>query len=215
MNYFGIFIPNTLANNWNGIGTGYFLLANTEFNFDADVIGFEFFGTVAGSITVKIVSFGNLCSNYKSCADFATQTLRGDTLITVQTWSVNVFVGYNYVELIPTTMKRIPKGSMVFIDSYSFVGRLAIDISDQAYYSDFFVIGSSLTRLHSTINYRYYFKCLIKQPYYGYEFSTSMQFTQNGIQNFSLKLYGPSYASSELVGTLDVQISNFNFISSN
>lgn len=54
VSYFGSFIPMNIDNFIEVSTTGLYLLTNTEFLFDANLIGFEFYANEAGNLNLQV-----------------------------------------------------------------------------------------------------------------------------------------------------------------
>lgn len=200
---------NSPDNRQNGL----FLLTNTEFKFDATLIGFELIAIIPGIIKIEIVSFDSICGQTILCSDFFIINTRYNGIQSVYSQTFDIIVGYNKINL--QTPIKIKKGSMVYLDLVSQNARIANQSDTNIIFTDYrfnyhdFTYYRLITLYRiGSINHRFYFKCLIEQSFYSYTINSNYRYTQNGIQNFSVQ-FSNNFTQS-LLANHQVYITNSN-----
>lgn len=125
------------------------LLVNTEFKFEAYLLGFEFEVSSSGTLIVCLYNFGQNESN----------SLQKENQLGI--WHIKTSVGINKINL--EQALKVPKGSIIVIDSRS---TSKIVLGMESYKSDLIISGDRLIRPNKYENSFFSFKCLIDTKFY-------------------------------------------------
>ena len=190
VSYFGVGLPYNYTNitdNNNILLSGKYLLINSEFQFDSELVGFEFICNSPGDVIIHVVSFNDQCGGiYDSCAFLITNKTSLLDYKILHTFTYNAAsVGFNTFEFdIPI---RIPKGSMIIIDTTS-GSSLSTNTDENNIYSDYKIINqNSIEPINKTINSRFYFNSKIVSPYYTNTYKFLHQYSIFGNYNVTIK----------------------------
>ena len=127
------------------------LLVNTEFKFEAYLLGFEFEVSNSGILIVSLYNFGQNESN----------GLQKENQIGI--WHIKTSFGINKITL--EQALKVPKGSMIVIDSRS-TSKIILNIESFNYKSDLIISDNRLMRPNKYRNSYFSFKCLIDKKFY-------------------------------------------------
>ncbi|RMZ93696.1 hypothetical protein BpHYR1_019699, partial [Brachionus plicatilis] len=178
---FGTNIPTSLAHHElpdTSIGQEY-LLRNSEFKFDANLVGFEFFSVGSGQIEIKVKT--------------------PDINQTITSWLINTSPGHN--KIFNPYPLFFPKHSQIIVN---FVSSSKIPLEKSLFYEDFIFNGTSYVPLK---NRNFLFKALIDTGFYfgSINFTKQYDFATDHIirigsteQKFTVS----NHKSMELVCTL-------------
>lgn len=182
---------------------GYYILTSTEFYFDSKITGFELYSTFNDtilfyvyliifnslfylflklSINKKIADFnqnclpdscGNMLSkndsylqfnpSLKFCARFKTQT------------------GYNKLKL--NTTIDVNKGSMIVVSLTN--NRIPIEINNDTFRSDYFLLGSKIRKINTFANSRLLINALLDSSYFKNDQLVPLAFKPNSTVQIS------------------------------
>lgn len=98
------------------------------------------------------------------------------------------------------TPVQVPKGSMIFIDLVGYSSRISLDTSGNSMYSDYFISGTTLTRLNSYENWRFKLRAIIEQPYYENLLEIPVRYGSFGRFNLTAKI--SDISSNEITRTV-------------
>ncbi|CAF1110527.1 unnamed protein product, partial [Brachionus calyciflorus] len=141
---------------------GNFILPNTEFKFDSDLNGFELYAAESGLIIISLISFNFEIQN-DTTAYLLINSPNVPSYNETHKFSYILSQGYNKISLDYSI--NIKKGQMVMIWT-NMPNLLAVDITNDLLYSDYYLNNSKLYKLHVVNNWRFYLNCLIDQKYY-------------------------------------------------
>lgn len=162
-----------------------FLLVNSEFAFDANVYAFELNAAKNGNVEIEIASFGNLCSQFSSCAEyFRIHPYYPDKSVLFKE-KFFVSLGYNYI-VMPYAV-RVPKNSMIIIHTQH-ENQIHLDTMENYFYSDLINLNKSLIRHSFNKNYRFQFNCLIDKMFYKFETDHQLKYSSKGNKKLSVRL---------------------------
>ena len=174
--YFGIMVPQNLAQIKSIELTGKFLLPNSHFKYSADLIGFEFWSNYGSKIiTVQVTNKKNYIKNFFKNFKIQFKIMQNNQLI--RTISFNTKNGYNFY-LLPNRF-HVFKGSSIVL-SINDKNLLAINDLNDPIYSDMYWDGNEYVRLNQFENWAFYFNCKIDYSYFlqTYRFSKILDLNQ-------------------------------------
>lgn len=163
-------IPSTLSNPISN-NENKFLLLNNEFNNNTILKGFELYGETSGLINIKIVS-SNSCGTELNntdlvipCSVYFNNYPSDLSLDKIYSFNYTISTGYN--KLLLSQPLQIQRGYFILLEQIN--GKIAIDTSGNATYSDMILSydESSVSRINTVFNYRFYFNTI--NPYISYQ----------------------------------------------
>ncbi|RNA19750.1 hypothetical protein BpHYR1_052488, partial [Brachionus plicatilis] len=163
-----------------------FLLINTEFAFDANLFAFELVALKDGLVEIEIISFGELCSEFATCAEYfrLKPSYSNESIIFKEKF--NVSFGYNLLALQYSV--RVSKKSMITIHTQH-ENQIFLDSKESYFYSDLIDDKKILLRHDFNKNYRFQFNCLIDRKYYRFETNKMLKFSSKGSQNITIRVF--------------------------
>ncbi|RNA05799.1 polycystic kidney disease 1-like 2 [Brachionus plicatilis] len=147
------------------------LLVNSEFKFQANLVGFEF----------EVYNSGTLIVCLYILDQNETLSLREENRLGI--WYLEASFGLN--KIILDKPLKAPKGSMIFIDSES-TSKIIIDDSSDGYRSDLIISAGHFTRPNQYKNAYFSFKCLTDVSFYLSNLKIAKFFQQPGSYELQL-----------------------------
>ena len=93
-----------------------YLISNTEFSFDANLIGFELYALTAGYITINVYKFTS-CGLSQTCSSYfdKNKLIPKPNYKVVYSFDFNVTIGYNKLEIAAAEDPKAPNLHILFI----------------------------------------------------------------------------------------------------
>ena len=202
-----------------------FLLLNNEIHNDTFLFGFELYGSQSGYLNVKVnimkISIATLefikinflnkivssdaCGLTKPCAIFFTQNPFNISMNTIYNWDFAVTTGRNQI-LLPAPMP-VYKGNFVYLTQNS--GKLAIDSSNAATYSDLSWQSTIWLPLKENLNWRFYLNAITNFTSYETNFRIVRPYKSIGLYNLSINFLSSNQSFTQTVNITDC---NYFFI---
>lgn len=209
-------IPSTLSNPISN-NENKFLLLNNEFNNNTILKGFELYGETSGLINIKIVS-SNSCGTELNntdlvipCSVYFNNYPSDLSLDKIYSFNYTISTGYN--KLLLSQPLQIQRGYFILLEQIN--GKIAIDTSGNATYSDMILSydESSVSRINTVFNYRFYFNSLSNFSSYFTSFSFLHSYSKIGTYTIIIKLENLNRTFYHSVDIIDCKFnSNIIFI---
>ncbi|CAF0710218.1 unnamed protein product [Brachionus calyciflorus] len=184
--------------------SGLYILSNTEFKIDGDLIGFTIYGSQAGEVELLILSF-DACLGKNLCLTFLKQTRFVETYSIVERIVLLIMEGINKY-YIPSI--KMQKGFIVAFNSTVLGGNIFASSCDQCSFSDYILArNNSLLDVPNLNKQTILVNCLIKDGYYETIITDSFKFPSKG--DFKLKV---GFENSSMFEEENITISNNLFI---
>lgn len=102
-------------------------------------------------------------------------------------WIVNLNLGYNYIQL--TSPVRVPKGSIIALNTNGHLGRILINLSDSVLQTDLSILSAGLNSIDVYQKKHFLVNCLIQSEFY----ETYISFTNKypSLTLYSIKVRYP------------------------
>lgn len=183
-----------------------YLISNTEFSFDANLIGFELYTLTAGYITINVYKFTS-CGLSQTCSSYfdKNKLVPKANFKVVYSFDFNVTIGYNKLEIAPVYLL---KGSILGLNLSS-TGVLAFDKMNSFIYSDYVISDNkdgskTLSKIRNdSASYGIYLRALTDYKYYYYEQPFSHEYIIAGLYNLSASLAFTNYTNSYFLLIMD------------
>lgn len=130
---------------------------------------------------------------------------------TLHTWTFNITVGFN-VQLIPQAI-LVPQGSFIILTQTT--GKVAVDSSNNATFSDLAIGSSSLGVSHSYyklqpfVNQRFFMKALSNFTTYQNTFSVAHTYANTGLYNITITFASSADSYQYLANVTERNPANF------
>lgn len=177
-----------------------YLFVNTEFLFEATIVDFEFYSSVAGVLYLRVVSF-SACGQLDYCYNYFKRVpiYSGINLLKLYIF-YGLAQGYN--KILFDEPYKVPKGAMIFISQKgAYTARITIDPTRTLLNTDYLVdISNNLIALNSQKNYAFNFNCLINVDLYISHLTFQHTYPAIGYYNMTVAYVSSSVNMTRLVG---------------
>ncbi|RNA44726.1 hypothetical protein BpHYR1_028679 [Brachionus plicatilis] len=140
-------ITNVLRNQVSGIIS----LASTEVKFDTNLVGYEAFAAIGGTVSFRIIQYDDCLEDSCFSKVFRDSPVWNPKLI-IREQAFTLVPGYNRIQIAPISIK---KGYILNVLDYSRV--LAVNATnDSTIMSDYLIVALTSRKLNMTENWRLY-----------------------------------------------------------
>ncbi|RMZ93997.1 hypothetical protein BpHYR1_048232, partial [Brachionus plicatilis] len=122
-------IPPVVQNPSTIVDAKVYYLLSTEFRMSTQLIGFEFYASQAGSISIKLESFASLISH-------SSYSIAVPVVYTHNSWNYQVPMGYNKIFLLESV--QVKKGWFISLDMTSNTARIEVN-PNASLFSDYYL----------------------------------------------------------------------------
>ncbi|CAF0951627.1 unnamed protein product, partial [Brachionus calyciflorus] len=169
---------------------GEFVMPNTEFRMDANMVGFECYVVTPGTINLWVLDMGTNCNKLFSCSEYFYKLSGYDTRINLGFYTL--VKGYNKLQL--KRAYKVKKGQILSFSTTN-SNLMGLNLTENGMMTDF--KGQDYyAKLNQEISWRFYFNAIVDKFFYVSHFYLSKRFTQLKNDTFEI-----SYLNAEIERT--------------